>query len=203
MFQIPWHFQVFQTSGHPENITFGDPAYPGIILKNWQRWNVVVVVVVVSQNSEPSDSRIAARFLRSASTCICMASCTRDGNLMSPVRQHQSPVSYQPHSSASLTASDRWNQTSAENGAAIWRTQPNQTKLQCNIMMQIMIQKSCVRILKWHGPQFDRMALRPFFTLKKFHQNPSITFWTILHTRQQTPKHNCLLQRRYKVNTNT
>lgn len=34
----------------------------------------------------PSDSNIAARFFRSASTCICIASCTRVGNFISPNR---------------------------------------------------------------------------------------------------------------------
>ena len=39
---------------------------------------------LISASRMPSDSRMAARFLRSASTCICIASWTRVGNLISP-----------------------------------------------------------------------------------------------------------------------
>ncbi|MPC08223.1 hypothetical protein E2C01_000801 [Portunus trituberculatus] len=48
------------------------------------------VRVLTSASLTPSDSRIAALFRLSASTCICMASCTRGGSRMSPgeIQQH-------------------------------------------------------------------------------------------------------------------
>ena len=39
---------------------------------------------LISAVRTPSDSRMAARFFRSACACICIASCTFSGSLMSP-----------------------------------------------------------------------------------------------------------------------
>lgn len=52
--------------------------------------------MLMSASRMPSDSRMAARFLRSASTCICMASWTRAGSLMSPAPAQQTTIRHHP-----------------------------------------------------------------------------------------------------------
>uniref|UniRef100_A0A8W7PJS7 Uncharacterized protein n=1 Tax=Anopheles coluzzii TaxID=1518534 RepID=A0A8W7PJS7_ANOCL len=54
---------------------------------------------LMSAARTPSDSRIAARLRRSASTCICIASCTRLGSLMSRISYRRQEM---PHASLAL-----------------------------------------------------------------------------------------------------